>query len=412
MSATRKYIVVVVVTGLFIAGTSVVLAQDSTVGEQEPNDKQENARMLELGSTVEAEISGGDIDMFSWKLDPDPNAEEDDEAEPARGVLSLSEEASGSLTYIVIGRTTGYKIIKPGESREVFNTSGRVALSPGTVSLEVYPVDPSSYVSVKNQTPTEGSYTFTVESVGEGQSSDADTSPDGSSDLPNTLSIRSTGDERVYYNATVSDSVAPGSGADLEGAEQPDTVSNTTVAGLTAQGGVDNFTFAGELTALDLEGGPAEVYVNGQQVDFTEYQSDTETATLTPTETATPTPTPTPTATSTPTPTPTPTSTETRTPIPAPTPTTTASLTPTETRTAMQTGTSTTTSTVIPSSPGTQSNMTATNTQTEASTGGGGEIVNGNKTNTESSSSDGSGFGVGITLVAVVMASLFVMRRS
>lgn len=401
MSETRKYIVVVVIVGLFIGSASVVLAQDSTIGEQEPNDNQENARMLELGSTVEAEISGGDIDIFSWKLDPDSNAEGDDEAEPARGVLSLSEEASGYLTYIVIGRATGYKTIEPGESKEVFNTSGRVALSPGTISLEVYPVAPSSNVAVQNQTPTEGSYTFTVESLGEGQSSDADTSPDGSSELPNTLSIRSTGDERVYYNATVSDLVAPGSGADLEGAEQPDTVSDTRATGSTAQGGVDNFTFAGELTALDLEGGPVEVYANGEQVDLAQYQSDTETPTPTPTETATPTPTP----TSTPTPTPT----ETRTPLPIPT-TSSPTSTPTETRTAMQTATSTP-STVMPSSPDTQSNMTATDAQTEDSTEGGGEIVGGNETDTESSSSGGPGFGVGLSLIAVVIASLFGIQR-
>ena len=400
MNTTRRRLLTVVVAGLLVVSASVALAQDSAVDEQEPNDRQENARTLELGSTVKAEIAGGDIDVFSWQLDQDPTSEDDSNAEPARGILSVSEDATGSLTYLVVGQASGYQIIEPGESVEVFNTSGLTIIPTGTVSLEVYPVDPSSNVPVQNQTPTEGSYTFTVESLGESQSSDTDTSPGTSSQLPNTLSIRSTGDERVYYNATVSNSVAPGPGADLEGAEQPDTVSGTRATGSTAQGGVDNFTFAGELTVLDLEGGPAEVYVNGERVDPAEYQIDTPT----PTDTETPTPTPTPTATPTPTPTPTATSTPTATATPSPTPTST------ETRTAMQTSTSTTTSTIT-SSADTPRNMTVTNTQTGDSTETNGQIVGGNETDTESSSSDGAGFGVTIAFVALVIISLFVMRR-
>ena len=385
MNTIRRRLLTVVVAGLLVVSASVALAQDSAVDEQEPNDRQENARTLELGSTVKAEIAGGDIDVFSWQLDQDPASEDEYDAEPARGILSVSEDATGSLTYLVVGQASGYQIINPGESIEVFNTSGLTIIPTGTVSLEVYPVDPSSNVPVQNQTPAEGSYTFTVESVGESQSSDTNTSPDTSSQLPNTLSIRSTGDERVYYNATVSNSVAPGPGADLEGAEQPDTVTSSRVTGSTAQGGVDNFTFAGKLTVLDLEGGPAEVYVNGERVDPAEYQTDTET----------PTPTPTPTATSTPT----------ATATPSPTPTST------ETRTAMQTSTSTTTSTITSSSSDTPRNMTMTNTQTGDSTESNGQIVGGNETDTESSSSDGPGFGVTIAFVALVITSLFVMQR-
>lgn len=415
MHATRRQLLTVAVVGLLVASTPIALAQNGTVDEQEPNDRQENARTLELGTTVEAEIAGGDIDIFSWELDQDPNAEGDDEAEPARGVLSLSEEASGSLTYIVLGPATGYQIIKPGQSAEVFNTSGQTIISPDTMSIEVHPVDPSSYVAVQNQTPAEGSYTFTVESLGGDQSSNTDMSPNTSSQLPNTLSIRSTGDERVYYNATVSNSVAPGSGADLEGAEQPDRISDTKATGSTAQGGVDNFTFAGELTVLNLEGGPAEVYVNGKQVDPAEYQTDTPTPAPTPTETKTPTSSPTPTTTPTPTPTPTPTLTSTSTSAPTATPTPILSPTPTptstETRNVIQTDTSTATTMATPSSPDTQPNMTVTDTQTGDSTEEGGQIVDETETDIGSSSSGGPGFGVGISLVAVAMTILFAMRR-
>jgi hypothetical protein len=84
---------------------------------------------------------------------------------------------------------------------------------------------------------------------------------------PNTLTIVSTGDTRVYYNATASGRITAGEQADLTDAEQPDTVSNTTASGSTAQGGADTFGFTGRLTALRLTGGPARVSVNGHRIN-------------------------------------------------------------------------------------------------------------------------------------------------
>ena len=78
------------------------------------------------------------------------------------------------------------------------------------------------------------------------------------------------------------------SGADLANAESPDTIEGTAASGSTAEGGRDNFTFAGQLTALTLEGGPARVYVNGEQIDPAQYQSTS----ITPTPTSTETPEP------------------------------------------------------------------------------------------------------------------------
>jgi hypothetical protein len=95
--------------------------------------------------------------------------------------------------------------------------------------------------------------------------------------LPNTLTIRSTGDERVSYTVTVSERISPEPGADLSNATQPDTVSQTTASGSTAQGGVDNFTFSGRITALNLSGGPAEVSVNGERVDSSAFPQSTPT---------------------------------------------------------------------------------------------------------------------------------------
>ena len=119
--------------------------------------------------------------------------------------------------------------------------------------------------------------------------------------LENTLTIESTGGERVYYNATASEKMHPAGGADLaqSNASSPDVVTDNTASGSTAKRGVDNYTFAGNLTALDLRSGPAKVLVNGEQVDPDSFATATATSTPTRTSTSTTTPTITPTSTST-----------------------------------------------------------------------------------------------------------------
>ena len=85
--------------------------------------------------------------------------------------------------------------------------------------------------------------------------------------LPNTLTILSTDDERVYYNATASGRFEPTETTDFTDADQPDSVTNTTASGSAAQGGSDTFRFTGRITALNLTGGPARVYINGREVN-------------------------------------------------------------------------------------------------------------------------------------------------
>lgn len=84
---------------------------------------------------------------------------------------------------------------------------------------------------------------------------------------PNTLTIVSTNDTRVYYNATTSGRITAGEQADLTDAERPDTVINATASGSTAQGGADTFRFTGRLTALRLTGGPAHISVNDHRIN-------------------------------------------------------------------------------------------------------------------------------------------------
>lgn len=122
--------------------------------------------------------------------------------------------------------------------------------------------------------------------------------------LPNTITIESTADERVSYEFTASGRVEPGPQANLAEAEIPDAIDGSTASGSVALRGVDDYTFSGEITALSLDGGDAQVSINGERVDPADFQSETETKT--PTSTPPPTATATSTATATPTPTVTP----------------------------------------------------------------------------------------------------------
>lgn len=154
--------------------------------------------------------------------------------------------------------------------------------------------------------------------------------------LPNTLTVRSTGDERVTYRITVSGRIQPGSAADLTNATQPDRVGTTTARGSAAEGGIDDFTFSGRLTGIEVSGGPAAIFVNGEQIDPADYQQSGTTPSADDTPGATPTPpspTPSPTLTPSSTPTPTPSSTATSTPSPTATPTLTSTRTATPTKT-------------------------------------------------------------------------------
>jgi hypothetical protein len=97
----------------------------------------------------------------------------------------------------------------------------------------------------------------------------------------NTLTIVSTSDERVYYNTTVSGHITAGEQADLADAKQPDTVTNTTASGSTAQRGADTFRFTGRITALRLTGGPASVSVNGHRINPAAIPATTQATTNT-----------------------------------------------------------------------------------------------------------------------------------
>jgi hypothetical protein len=175
----------------------------------------------------------------------------------------------------------------------------------------------------------------------------------------NTITIDSTGDERAFYEFTVTGELEYGEEANPAGEASnptyPDEVTGNTASG-AVKGGTDTYSFSGEISTFELTGGEADVYVNGELVDPSELSGTaTTTTTRRPTTTRTTTPTTTttirtsPPTTTTRTPLPT---TTTRTPPPTttmrtPIPSTTTTRRPTTT--TITTTTATTTRTPTPS---------------------------------------------------------------
>jgi hypothetical protein len=176
------------------------------------------------------------------------------------------------------------------------------------------------------------------------------------------LVIDSTGEERVFYDVTVSGSIELGEEANPVEAEFPDSASGNDASG-SVLGGTDDYTFTGELTDIDIRGGTAVVLVDGERIDPDAVEAPTTTATATTTATPTPTPVPT-TTTPTATLTSTTTATATVTPTATATPTPTVTATPTLTATATEIETQTATATAAPSETDTAVATTAAPTRT------------------------------------------------
>lgn len=79
----------------------------------------------------------------------------------------------------------------------------------------------------------------------------------------NTVTIESTARERADYEFTVSEVVEFGERADPG---TVDAIDGRTASGMVAEHGIDDYLFAGEITAFSLDG-PATVSVNGEEVD-------------------------------------------------------------------------------------------------------------------------------------------------
>ena len=83
----------------------------------------------------------------------------------------------------------------------------------------------------------------------------------GGQELPNTLIIRGGG--VADYEFTVSGEVALGPNA---GGGEDRIVGSDTAIGRVGDGGIDDFTFSGQVTSFEADG-PVDVFVNGERVD-------------------------------------------------------------------------------------------------------------------------------------------------
>ena len=94
------------------------------------------------------------------------------------------------------------------------------------------------------------------------------TDPTVAPSLKDTITVKSTGDERAKYQFTVVGNVTYGDNANPVEAEFPDEIDGEIVSGSVAEGGKDNYRFSGvvfqESFYID---GPAKVYINGERVN-------------------------------------------------------------------------------------------------------------------------------------------------
>ena len=362
-----------------------VPGQDSPRQEEEPNDEVANAMPIENGDTVTGEVEGssGATDTFAIDVQKGATIVAEFSAPEGQITPSLLDPSGGTIDFIdaVYGA----------------NQIGR--LNTTVTRTGTY------YVKIANEAATGSSGQYFVYVEVEGQSETETDSQSSTGDrLPNTITIESTADERVSYEFTASGRVEPGSRANLVEAEVPDAINGSTASGSVALRGVDNYTFSGEITALSLDGGDAQVSINGEPIDPADFQSETETKT--PTSTPVPTATTTSTATATPTPT-TPPLRSTSTP---------ASSTPTVTPNASSTPTSTMISPVsvegiltgMQTSPGNATTTLGSTATDRRATSPAGTTPDGQ------TDAFGPGFGVPLTVVMVIAATvirLLVARR-
>lgn len=83
-------------------------------------------------------------------------------------------------------------------------------------------------------------------------------------DSRNTISIRAASQQDVFYEFSASGSVTRGGPYQ---SDSGDEISGNTVSGAVGEGRADSFVFTGEITSFTTEGGPARVFVNGQEVE-------------------------------------------------------------------------------------------------------------------------------------------------
>ncbi|WP_135822878.1 hypothetical protein [Halostella litorea] len=219
----------------------------------------------DLANTVTVESTGSERATYEFSVSEAleaglqanvTNAEYADAVEGTTGTGSVAQY--GSDNYRFDGEVTDFTVDGPAD-----------------VFVNGEQLDLSQFGSADSGTSDSGSDTSDSGSTDSGSTEDTSGSDDGSTtpDLSRTVRVTSTGSERATYEIGVSEAIEAGDGANVSDAEYLDAVEGTTASGSVAQHGSDDYAFAGDVTSLSVDG-PADVYVDGEQVDPANVGSD------------------------------------------------------------------------------------------------------------------------------------------
>lgn len=231
------------------SGQSVTLlsetADDNSVTQTGENAHRATAMAIDPGTLVNATLDTGTVDWFAFAADAGDSIAVDYEREHERGITGLIlYEPDGSFK----------------ESLYVGTGSVHTMREPAAESGEHY----LQIIDVKNGG---GEYAFTVW-LDEDPERDEDDGGDSEETvtLSQTLTVRSTGSEVDYAVETTEGIVAGSTGKE---ATDPDT----TATGTVAADDEEWYWWDGDVTDVSLST-DAEFYVNGEQVDPSQWNDD------------------------------------------------------------------------------------------------------------------------------------------
>jgi len=264
---------------------------DETTGEAGSDDLilRQSFRYADASTSVEAIVPEGEADQlagsaFQQQISPIEagesmvvqgmtNRKPDDNTITVEVIDGPSADEFDSAATDEWGRTGMWSVNLSTENVE-----------PGTYTLEVDDGDNTDIVQFEVVEPGEAANETTTEAADGNETTEETTTTEGNEDaatdeqttvadtdgdLPNTVEIRSAGDD-VNYSFTFSEDVALVENT----AEDNDTVEGSTVSGYLRPGELDAFQFAGELTDYTIEGN-ATLLLDGEEVTADELANAT-----------------------------------------------------------------------------------------------------------------------------------------
>ena len=248
-------------------GETTAPDEDVPDGLLDSNDNQSMAEQIDEGQRVEGMV--GRYYLNESRIGVDPNIDTDVYVLNATAGQTINVSGSLASAFVSLSAPDGTVLANQAQ-RDIVNEAGTFNLSvvankTGKYYVEFGFVDPSA----PSDAALSGSYSVTY-------SISNDSGGPRSGGPSKTLTIQSTGSERVSYDFTVNGQVELGERANPVEATVPDSVSGSSASGSVAQNGVDDYRFSGNLTDISVDG-PANVYVNGEQIETETGDTDTET---------------------------------------------------------------------------------------------------------------------------------------